>query len=156
MSGLGGRLGAPGRDTLPCREAGLSSRVGLYERIRRDRRLEPGVSQRELARRHGVHRRTVRSALAAAVPPQRHRPVRTRALLLEPVAGHIDAMLRADLSAPRKQRHTIQRVYDRLLVEYDFNWLCGDRHNRMYVQSLVMLRKLPAGCDSPCVGRVRR
>ena len=29
-------------------------------------------------------------------------------------------MLRADLSAPRKQRHTIQRIYDRLQVEYNF------------------------------------
>ncbi len=36
----------------------------------------------------------------------------------------IDAMLREDLSAPRKQRHTARRVYDRLMVEYDFNLAC--------------------------------
>jgi len=38
--------------------------------IRRDARLE-GLSIRELAARHGVHRRTVRQALADAVPPPR-------------------------------------------------------------------------------------
>ena len=107
-----------------CREAGLLPRVELFERIRRDKRLEPGVGQRELARRHGVHRRTVRLALGRAVPPERKPPVRSRALLLEPVTDHIDAMLRVDLTAPRKQRHTIQRIYDRLLVEYDFKLAC--------------------------------
>jgi DNA-directed RNA polymerase specialized sigma24 family protein len=44
--------------------------VELFERIRRDRRVE-GWSIRELATRHGVHRRTVREALASALPPPR-------------------------------------------------------------------------------------
>ncbi len=48
----------------------MRSRVELFEQIRRDRRLEQ-LSIRELAERHGVHRRTVRQALAAAVPPPR-------------------------------------------------------------------------------------
>lgn len=102
----------------------MLSRVELFERIRRDRRLDVGVSHRELARRHGVHRRTVRLALGAAVPPERKKPVRSRALLLGPVTGHIDAMLRADLTAPRKQRHTSRRIHDRLLVEFDFSLAC--------------------------------
>src|SRR5207248_2557327 len=70
-----------------CREAGLLPRVELFERIRRDKRLEPGVGQRELARRHGVHRRTVRLALGRAVPPERKPPVRVR-LAGETVACH--------------------------------------------------------------------
>jgi transcriptional regulator with XRE-family HTH domain len=37
----------------------MGSRVELFERIRRDRERE-GVSIRELARRHGVHRRAGR------------------------------------------------------------------------------------------------
>lgn len=102
----------------------MLSRVELFERIRRDRRVEPGVSVRELARRHGVHRRTVRAALAAAVPPPRKKPVKTRALVLEPVLGAIDAMLREDLAVPRKQRHTARRIYDRLVVEYGFDQAC--------------------------------
>jgi len=46
------------------------SRVELFEAIRRDRRID-GLSIRELADKHGVHRRTVRQALANAVPPPR-------------------------------------------------------------------------------------
>jgi hypothetical protein len=46
------------------------SRVELFEQIRRDRRAG-GYSIRELAARHHVHRRTVRQALASAVPPPR-------------------------------------------------------------------------------------
>ena len=42
------------------------SRVELFEQIRRDWRAG-GVSIRELAVRHHVHRRTVRQALASAV-----------------------------------------------------------------------------------------
>ena len=48
-----------------------------FERILRDQR-EEGVSIRELARRHKVHRRAVRQALASAVPPPR-KPVESRA-----------------------------------------------------------------------------
>jgi len=96
------------------------SRVELFERIRRDRRAEPDVPVRELARRHGVHRRTVREALGSAVPLPRKKPARTRSLVLEPAMGWIDAMLREDLQSPRKQRHTARRVYDRLVVEYGF------------------------------------
>ena len=48
----------------------MRSRVELFEKIRRDRRLDD-VSIRELADRHGVHRRTVRQALEDAVPPPR-------------------------------------------------------------------------------------
>lgn len=44
--------------------------------------------------------------------------------MLEPAMGWIDTMLREDLTAPRKQRHTSQRIFDRLLVEYDFNLAC--------------------------------
>jgi transposase len=102
----------------------MLSRVELFERIRRDRRADPGVSVRELARRHGVHRRTVREALVSAVPPERKKPARARRMVLEPAMGWIDAMLREDLAAPRKQRHTSRRIYDRLVVEYGFDQAC--------------------------------
>ena len=46
------------------------SRVELFEQIRQDWRAG-GSSIRELAVRHHVHRRTVRQALASAVPPPR-------------------------------------------------------------------------------------
>jgi len=102
----------------------MLSRVELFERVRRDRRLEPGVPVRELARRYGVHRRTVREALGSASPPERKKPARSRTLVLEPAMDWIDAMLREDLQAPRKQRHTIQRIHDRLVAEYGFTLGC--------------------------------
>lgn len=92
------------------------SRVELFEAIRRDARLEE-LSIRGLADRYGVHRRTVRAALAAAEPPPRKVPVRA-APRLDPAKALIDGMLREDLDAPKKQRHTARRVHARLIDEH--------------------------------------
>ncbi|MFF0220522.1 hypothetical protein [Streptomyces vinaceus] len=53
------------------------------------------------------------------MPPRRKAPP-PRQSVLEPVKGFIDAMLREDLDAPVKQRHTIPRVMERLAAEHDF------------------------------------
>jgi predicted DNA-binding protein (UPF0251 family) len=45
----------------------VRSRVELFEQIRGDRRIE-GLSIREPAERHSVHRRTVRQALTSPLP----------------------------------------------------------------------------------------
>ncbi|MFI8592117.1 IS21 family transposase, partial [Dietzia maris] len=82
-----------------------------FERIRRDARDE-GLSIRALAERHKVHRRTVRAALADAVPPPRKTPQRT-APVLGPHEATIRRWLTEDLTAPRKQRHTARRVWQR-------------------------------------------
>ena len=87
----------------------------LFERIRVDRR-EEGVSIRGLARRHRVHRRTVRQALASAIPPPR-RAVERAAPALDPHRATIRGWLTEDLAAPRKQRHTARRVWQRLVDE---------------------------------------
>ena len=94
------------------------SRVELFEAIRRDHRREE-LSIRGLADRHGVHRRTVRQAIASALPPPRKTPVRA-APKLDRAKPLIEAMLRADLDAPRKQRHTARRVLARLVDEHGF------------------------------------
>jgi transposase len=93
----------------------MGSRAELFATIRRDARVE-GLSVRELARRHGVHRRTVRQALEAADPPPR-KPRVSPAPRLDPFKATIDEMLRVDLDAPRKQRHTARRVLARLAEE---------------------------------------
>lgn len=95
------------------------SREWLYERIRRDRRADPSVSARALAQRYRVSRNTVAKALSCPVPLKRKVPP-PRKSVLEPVTGFIDAMLRADIDAPRKQRHTIDRICQRLAAEHDF------------------------------------
>jgi DNA-binding transcriptional regulator YhcF (GntR family) len=91
--------------------------VELFAVIRRDARVD-GLSIRELAAKHRVHRRTVRQALASAAPPPRRTPVRTSPRL-EPFKAAIDEMLRGDLDAPKKQRHTARRILARLVDEHD-------------------------------------
>src|SRR5437763_10359858 len=95
----------------------VRSRVELFEQIRRDRRVG-GLSIRELAERHRVHRRTVRQALASAVPPARKPYPRRRRPAIDPYASVIDAWLVADREVPRKQRHTARRIWQRLVAEH--------------------------------------
>jgi transposase len=90
--------------------------VELFAAIRRDERVER-LSIRQLADRHKVHRRTVRQALESAIPPERKTPVRV-SRRLEDFKPVIDAMLREDLDAPRKQKHTARRVLARLVDEH--------------------------------------
>ena len=91
------------------------TRVEQFEHIRRDHRLEQ-LSIRALARKHKVHRRVVREALASAVPPPRKETPR-RAPVMGPYEATIRAWLIADREAPRKQRHTARRVWTRLVTE---------------------------------------
>lgn len=89
--------------------------VELFEEIRREYEFGVGTIQ-GVARKFGVHRRLVREALQGALPqarPARSRP-RPR---LGPVAPFIEAILEADRQAPRKQRHTAHRIYQRIRAE---------------------------------------
>ena len=87
----------------------------LFEAIRREYQFGVGTVK-GVARKFGVHRRMVREALADAVPKQRKAAERARPKL-EPAVAFIDAILESDLKAPRKQRHTAHRIYNRLLTE---------------------------------------
>ena len=87
----------------------------LFERIRRDRRDEE-LSVRQLAGRHGVHRRTVRQALASAVPSPRKPHARRSRPAIEPWVEIIESWLLGDREVPRKQRHTARRVWQLSLI----------------------------------------
>ena len=89
----------------------------LFEQIRRDRERE-GLSIRGLSVRYGVHRRTVKQALASAVPPPRKVAVGMPAPKLGEYRELIDEWLVGDLDAPRKQRHSAKRIWRRLVDEH--------------------------------------
>lgn len=91
------------------------SKVDLYAAIRRD--AKAGASLQALMRKYGVGYETVQKALISALPEPRKKmePRETRLDRYKPV---IDGILTADLTAPRKQRHTVKRIYDRLLDEH--------------------------------------
>jgi transposase len=116
------------------------SRVELFEQIRRDWRAG-GSSIRELAVRHHVHRRTVRQALASAVPPPRRAyPPRPRPAI-GPYAAIIDEWLLADRDVPRKQRHTARRIWQRLVAEH------GATLAEVTVSRHVARRRVELGLD---------
>ena len=120
----------------------VRSKVELFEQIRRDRRLER-LSIRDLADRHGVHRRTVRQALESAVPPPRAMyPPRGRPAI-DPFVTVIDGWLLADKEAPKKQRHTARRVWQRLVAEH------GATLAEVTVSRYVTRRRVELGVDQP-------
>lgn len=87
----------------------------LSRRIRRDAR--DGLSGRAFAGKYKVSRCTVKAALTSAWPKPR-KPLLSRASRLDPFKPVIVEILRADLDAPYKQRHTVKRIYDWLIDEH--------------------------------------
>jgi transposase len=136
----------------------MRSKVELFWQIRRDHEYE-GLSTRALARRYGVHRRTVREALGSAVPAERKRPEGRSAPALGAYRALIDQWLIADRSAPRKQRHTARRIYRRLVDEHGAvvserqvrRWV---RERRMALGELVDEAFVPLVHDPGCEAEV--
>ncbi|MFD2796451.1 IS21 family transposase [Promicromonospora vindobonensis] len=92
------------------------SRAQLFAQIRRDYRA--GTTKRALKRKYHVAFETVEAALDSAFPQPR-RPLPDRGSRLDQFKPLVDQWLRADLKAPRKQRHTAKRIFDRLRDEHD-------------------------------------
>ena len=87
--------------------------------VRRMRYLE-GKSLRAISRATGIHRTTIKRILAEGGPPQytRKRPVNRP--VLGPFLPIIDQILKDDIGAPRKQRHSAKRIFDRLKQEHGY------------------------------------
>jgi hypothetical protein len=105
--------------------------VELYEQIRREYEFGAG-SVIGVARKLGVHRRMVREAVRSAVPAQRKKTERP-AVKMAAAATLIDAILESERKAPRKQRHTARRIFDRIRAEVP-GCTPAERTVRQYVE----------------------
>lgn len=90
-------------------------RVELFELIRHDHNC--GISKRSIEKTRGIGRRTVNQAIENAVPPERKRQVRICSQITPQVKSFIYRILETDKKAPRKQRHTARRIWQRLKDE---------------------------------------
>lgn len=91
----------------------------LYEQIRRACKVE-GKSQREAANKFGVSRWMVNKMLKHHTPPGYCREKKVKNRLMDSYETIITAIIEADKTAPRKQRHTCKRIYDLLVSEHGF------------------------------------
>ena len=93
--------------------------VEHFELIRR-KFLIDGMTQRAIAAELGHSRKTVAKAIAHATPPGYQLTKPRRKPKIEAYRAIIDGWLDDDATRPRKQRHTAQRVFERLRDEHGF------------------------------------
>ena len=86
------------------------------------RRLDrQGMSRAQIARRLHVDRGTVAKYADMEDCSPKPKADRRYGSKIDPYAHLVDEWLEADRLLPRKQRHTIRRVHDRLLAETDYD-----------------------------------
>lgn len=87
----------------------------------------------QIARVFGHGRETIRKAIRDPSPPRYTRTKPPPKPVLGPFIPIIDEILKKDLTAPRKQRHTARRIYQRLCAEWGFQG--GESTVRRYVST---------------------
>ena len=80
-----------------------------------------GLSFREISRRTKFRRSTVKKIIEESAPPGCRRVEPPKEPVLGPFKGIIDRILHMDHQAPKKQRHTAQRVGERLKDEHGYS-----------------------------------
>lgn len=118
----------------------------LFEQIRREYEFGEGTIK-GIARKFGVHRRMVRQALEDANPPDRKQSAKSKPIL-GPVMPFIDKILEADQKAPRKQRHTARRIWQRIKAEMPGHAI-AEPTVRQYVRQKK--RAMGVSCATVCV-----
>jgi len=97
--------------------------------------FEEGKSITEISKETGRDRKTVRVYLDKEDWNDVRRGSMTEVEFpkLDPFKADIDTWLTEDKKAKRKQRHTAQRIYDRLVKEHKGNFTCSYRTVAGYV-----------------------
>ena len=92
-----------------------------YIRVRQMREIEE-LSLRQIARQTGLHRKTIKKIIHAGAPPGYQRQEAPRRPVLGPFIPIIEQLLKHEQAAgaPRKQRHTAKRLWERLRTEYGY------------------------------------
>jgi transposase len=93
--------------------------MGNWAEIRR-RVLVDGQSKRSVCREFEIHWDTLQKVLDHPEPPGYHRTAPRPRPKLDPFLPVIHQILEGDRKAPRKQRHTARRVFERLRDEYGY------------------------------------
>jgi transposase len=106
------------------------SKVELFEQIRREYEFGVGTIA-GVAEKLKVHRRMVREAIRNAVPAPRKKTERPY-WKMDTAVAFVDQILESDRKAPRKQRHTARRIWERLQTEKPECRVC-ERTVRLYV-----------------------
>ena len=86
----------------------------------RRRVLTGELSKRQACVSYGLHWQTLKKMLEHVEPPGRSERQRRPCPKLDPFLPILHGWLEADKTAPKKQRHTSQRVFDRLKAEHGF------------------------------------
>jgi transposase len=90
-----------------------------WAEIRR-RVLVDGLGKRAACRQYGIHWDTLTKILQHPEPPGYRRTAPRPRPKLDPFLGVIHQILQDDKKAPRKQRHTARRIFERLRAEHGY------------------------------------
>ena len=90
-----------------------------WAEIRR-RVLADGLSGRAACREYKIHWKTLKKILDNPEPPGYTRTKPRRPSILDPLLPVVHQILEDDRKAPKKQRHTGKRIFDRLRAEHGY------------------------------------
>jgi transposase len=94
--------------------------VSTYRRVRIAYERN-GFSQRELSRKYGYHRKTIKKMLEFSILPGYQRKNPPQKPKLAPFVGFIDAIMESAKDKPKKQRHTAKRIFERIQDEHGYS-----------------------------------
>jgi len=139
-------LTSPHPGPRPRPAAPRQGKATLFTEIRQDAE-QAGLSVRALADLHGVHRRTVREALASPVPAPRKRPS-GRTSKLDPFKDAIGTVLQQEADNPDQPMRTVKEIFDWLVAEHGATHVSYSTV-RDYVAGRRTLRPRPRRIPAP-------